>query len=161
MRMAKPDEKDIDAAGQLMQILDTIDGRFGGPWGTEQGPDTLEDALGDEAFDCDDPAHLRGLYNSLANLLRDAGGFQGRVIGGMCYVICYEKNKFLDPAKDYLALHPDVIEGLQLLDAHRADFLPHLEREARAAVAAVIEASAARHLAEMATTHQGTPHELL
>jgi len=87
--------------------------------------------------------------NTLGELLERAPGFPGRVLGGMCYVICYEKNKFLDPAKDYLALHPDVIEGLQLLEAHRADFIPRLEREARAAVAAVIEAAAARHLSEM------------
>ncbi|WP_019573408.1 hypothetical protein [Curvibacter lanceolatus] len=42
-----------------------------------------------------------------------------------------------------------MIEGLELLAAKRADFLPSLERQARAAVAETIERAAARHLAEM------------
>lgn len=163
MRMAKPSENDIDAAGRLLQILDTIDSGGGGPWVTAQGPYGLEEALNidDEYglgsdFDCDDPNHLRGLYNSLAKLLREAGGFHRRVIGGMCYVICYDENQFLDPSKDYLALHPDARQGLELLAEHRANFLSRLERKARAAVAEVIEQSAARHLAEM---QLGRQHE--
>jgi hypothetical protein len=35
MKMAKASAKDIEAAGSLMQILETIDGRFGGPFATE------------------------------------------------------------------------------------------------------------------------------
>ena len=42
-----------------------------------------------------------------------------------------------------------ILAGLRLLAAQRADFLPRLEREARAAVATAIDASAARHLREM------------
>lgn len=154
LRMAKPSARDIDAGGDLMSILQLIDRAY---TFTVDGPKSLDELEDD--FDPNEPEHLVALYNSLGELLERAPGFPGRVLGGMCYVICYEKNQFLDPAKDYLALHPDVIEGLQLLQAHRADFLPRLEREARAAVAAVIEAAAARHLAEMAATHQGSPNE--
>lgn len=156
MRMAKPSARDIDAAGELHWILTNIDGRFGGPWETD-GPDSLRKLLepdGEDGewtnFDEDDPSHLQALYNSLAKLLRGAPNFYGRVIGGMCYVICYDKNQILDPSVDYLELHPDIREGLVLLQAQRDDFLPRLEREARAAVAATVEAAAQRHLVEMA-----------
>ncbi len=153
--MAKPDKKDIDAGGDLMVIMQTIDRSY---TFTVEGPQSLDELEDDfdpnepkleDDFDPNEPEHLAALYNSLGELLERAPGFPGRVLGGMCYVICYEKNQFLDPAKDYLALHPDVIEGLHLLNAHRADFIPRLEREARATVAAVIEAAAARHLSEM------------
>lgn len=100
-------------------------------------------------FDCDDQEHLQALYNSLAKLLRTAPNFYGRVLGGMCHVICYDRNQILDPALDHLELHPDLLAGLCLLKAQRADFLPNLERAARAAVASTIDAAATRHLAEM------------
>lgn len=146
MMMAKPSTRDLDAAMDLLGILQEIDGRFGGPWPTE-GPRTLQEL--DEGFDCDKTAHLQALYNNLARLLQRAPGFAGRVIFGMCGVICYEKNNYLDPAQDVLAMHPDVLRGLQLLNAQRADFLPRMEREARAAVSSAIEAAATRHLYEM------------
>ncbi len=156
LRMAKPSVADRDAGGDLMAIMETIDRSY--TWDVE-GPKNLDELEDD--FDPNEPGHLAALYNSLGGLLERAPGFPGRVLGGMCYVICYEKNQFLDPAKDYLALHPDVIEGLQLLEAHRADFIPRLEREARAVVAAVIETEVARHKAEMAVTHKGALNELL
>lgn len=145
--MAKPSARDIDAGFELLGILRDIDGRFGGPWPVH-GPKDLT-ALGDEEFDADDPKHLQALYNHLAKTLRSAPGYPGRVLGGMCAVICYERNQFLDPADDCLAMHPDVLEGLKLLEAKRSDFLPGLERQARAAVAEIIERAAARHLSEM------------
>lgn len=43
----------------------------------------------------------------------------------------------------------DLDAGMELLAQQRADFLPRLERDARAAVADTIERAAARHLAEM------------
>jgi len=147
MKMAKPSSRDLDAGIALLGILNTIDGRFCGPWATSYGPQSLDDLEDD--FDCDDAGHQQALYNSLARLLRTAPGFAGRVIFGMCGVICYEKNLFLDPAQDVLDLHPDVRAGLDLLEQHRADFLPRLEREARAAVRQTIDRAAARHLAEM------------
>jgi len=149
MKMAKPSRRDLDAGMDLLGILNTIDTRFGGPWPTE-GPKSINDLEDD--FDCDDAGHLQALYNSLAELLRTAPGFSGRVIFGMCGVICYEKNQFLDPAQDVLAMHPDVLVGLELLHQHSADFIPRMERNARAAVAGTIERAAARHLTEMRRT---------
>ena len=146
MKMAKPNARDIEAGFELLQVLDAIDARWGGPWPTE-GPEEV--FMLDDDFDADDVAHLRALYNHLAKLLRRAPNFHGRVLGGMCSVICWHQNAILDPSKDYLELHPDLIEGLTLLNQKRSDFLPRLEREAREAVADAIERAAARHLAEM------------
>lgn len=151
MKMAKPSSRDIDAAGELMQVLDAIDSHWGGPSSTG-GPRDLMDALGDEDFDADDRSHLQALYNHLAKLLRMSPNFHGRVIGGMCYVICYDRNAFLDPASKTLDFHPDIQEGLKLLAQQRRDFLPSLERRAREAVVEVVELAAARHLREMAAT---------
>lgn len=151
MGMAKPSERDIDTAGELLQVLDTIDGRWGGPSSTD-GPQDLMEALVDDDFDADDKSHLQGLYNHLAKLLRRSPNFHGRVIGGMCYVICYDRNAFLDPSSSTLDFHPDILEGLKLLAQQRRDFLPRLERRAREAIAEVIEQAAARHLREMAAT---------
>lgn len=148
MKMAKPTARDIDAGFELMSALQTINTRWGGPWFTK-GQRSLVEAVDDGDFDPDEPKHLQALYNELASTLRKAPGYPGRVLGGMCAVICYERNLFLDPALDYLELHPDLLEGLELLNAKRADFLPGLERQARAAVAETVERAAARHLAEM------------
>jgi hypothetical protein len=155
MKMAKPSARDIAAADELHWILSSIDARWGGPWETD-GPQDLRCLLEPSSdseewtdFDCDEGEHLQALYNSLAKLLRTAPNFYGRVLGGMCHVICWDKNQILDPALDHLELHPDILAGLRLLAAQRADFLPRLEREARAAVATAIDASAARHLREM------------
>lgn len=106
MKMAKPSEKDIDAAGELMRLLDTIDERFGGPWSIPEESTDLFEFLGEECFDSDNTQHLQVLYNHLAKLLHEAPNFQGRVIGGMCYVIMYDKNEIIDPNDDCLALHP-------------------------------------------------------
>ena len=151
MKMAKPSTRDIDAGGELLCLLDTIDEHWGGPWPIHGAPQDLGKFLNDEdeSFDSDNPKHLQVLYNHLAKLLRTAPNFHGRVLGGMCYVICWDENQILDPALDHLELHPDILAGLRLLAAQRADFLPKLEREARAAVATAIDASAARHLREM------------
>ena len=143
MKMAKASSRDIDAAGDAMGVMSDISKGY--------YPDRTG---GDEDrpfyFDEEDPAHLRLFYDLINETLDRAPGWPGRVIGGMCFVICYDRNQILDPGQDVLDLHPDLREGLALLKQHRADFLPRLEREARAAVASAIEAAAARHLQEMA-----------
>ncbi|MDP2141339.1 MAG: hypothetical protein Q8L20_11060 [Gammaproteobacteria bacterium] len=103
--MAKPSEKDIECGGKLMQILNAIDGRFGGPFPTD-GPEDLLALLGDDEFDSDRVEHLQALYNSLAALLRTSASFHNRIIAGMCYVIMYDKNEIIDPDSDTLDLHP-------------------------------------------------------
>ena len=149
MKMAKPSARDIDAAGELMQLLDTIDTGWRGPSPIHGAADDLPAFLGDDDFDSDNRRHLQVLHNHLARLLRNAPNFYGRVIGGMCYVICWDRNSILDPAQDVLDLHPDLRAGLVLLAQQRADFMPRLEREARAALDLGIEQAAARHLVEM------------
>lgn len=158
MKMAKPTARDIDAAGELLQVLEAIDARWSGPWPIDGVPEDLPKFLEDEdeAFDCDNRAHLRVLYNHLARLLRKTPNFHGRVISGMCYVICWDHNCILDPAQDVLDLHPDLRAGLVLLGQQRADFMPRLERAARAAVAHGIEQAAARHLVEMRAARGST-----
>lgn len=152
--MAKPSERELEAAWELRYILELIDERFGGPWAIE-GPESLQQLLKPQKaseswtdFDADDEKHLQALYNSLAKLLRVYPGFYGRVLVGMA-VLCDPCNAILDHSQDHLALHPDLVTGKKLLDDYRANFLPNLEQAAREAVAQTIEASAARHLKEM------------
>lgn len=142
MRMAKPSERDIDAAGDVMSVLSDISKGY---YPDRAGGDDTKPFY----FDEEDAEHLRIFYDLINETLDRAPGWPGRVIGGMCYVVCWDHNEILDPADDCIALHPDIRAGLQLLEKQRADFLPKLEREARAAVAEVIERAAVRHLAEM------------
>lgn len=108
MKMAKPSARDIEAAEELLQILQMIDARFGGPWSNPDAGNSLSELLqdGEEEFDCDNTLHLQTLYNNLASLLRNAPNFHGRVISGMCHVIMYEKNQIIDPESDCIDLHP-------------------------------------------------------
>lgn len=112
MKMAKPSARDIEAAEELMQVLQLIDARFGGPWANPDAGESLSELLkdGEEEFDCDNELHLQTLYNNLARLLRTTPAFYGRVISGMCHVIMYEKNEILDPESDCIDLHPRFAE---------------------------------------------------
>lgn len=143
MRMTKPSDRDIDAAGTTIGVLSDISKGY---YPDRTGGD---DDTGPFYFDPEDAEHLRLFYDLINETLDSAPGWPGRVIGGMCYVICWDHNQILDPADDCIALHPDIRKGLQMLAQHRADFLPKLERDAREAVAEVIERAAARHLAVM------------
>lgn len=110
LKMAKPSARDVEAAEELLQVLQLIDARFGGPWPDPDAPESLEDALNDEAFDSDNERHLKALYNNLARLLRTAPNFHGRVISGMCHVIMNEKNQLIDPESDVIDLHPHLAQ---------------------------------------------------
>jgi len=98
VKMAKASEKDIDAAGDAMSVLNDI----------SSGYYPARD--GDEApplhFDPDDTEHLRRFYQLMNATLDAAPGWPGRVIGGMCYVILFDKNEIVDPAADTLEIHP-------------------------------------------------------
>ncbi|KRV74535.1 hypothetical protein [Pseudomonas citronellolis] len=106
MKMAIATPRDIDAAGELLQLLDAIDERFGGPWAEPDAPDDLPEFLDGEPFNSSDEEHLKVLYNHLARLLQNAPNFHGRVIGGMCYVVMYNKNEIVDLNSNVLDLHP-------------------------------------------------------
>lgn len=109
MKMAKPSERDIDAAGNLMSLLHQIDrGDY---------PNLDEDADVPDWFDEDNFDHLRAFYDAVKSTLDKGPGYPGRVIGGMCYVIMYDKNEIIDPASDTLDLHPKIITALQAAEA--------------------------------------------
>lgn len=96
MKMAKATEKDIDAAGEAMSVLQTISSGY--------YPGTEEDAP--LHFDPEDPEHLSLFYRLMVETLDKSPGWPGRVIGGMCYVILYPANQIVDPDSDCLELHP-------------------------------------------------------
>lgn len=108
MKMAKASERDIDAAGELMSLLHQIDrGDY---------PNLVEDAEVPEWFDEDNYEHLRAFYDAVKSTLDKAPGYPGRVIGGMCYVIMYDKNEIVDPDSDTLDLHPNIVKALEAAD---------------------------------------------
>ncbi|WP_368640429.1 hypothetical protein ABRZ04_04240 [Castellaniella ginsengisoli] len=110
MKMAKAGNNDINAAGDLLVILNTLaDGYF--PVLGEPDDDTPAH------FDPDDRQHLRHLYDLLAGILDRAPGFQLRIIAGMAYVVMYSKNEIIDPDADTLELHPKHVQNAQ--DAER------------------------------------------
>lgn len=98
MKMSKADERDIEAAGSAMSVLNDISSGY--------YPKRNGDECDDTFFDEEDPAHLRKFYDLMKSTVDEAPGWPGRVIGGMCYVILYEKNEIVDPAADVLELHP-------------------------------------------------------
>lgn len=98
MKMAKASEKDIDAAGNAMSVLNDISSGY--------YPKRDGDECDDNFFDPDDPEHLRKFYDLMNATLDASPGWPGRVIGGMCYVILYEDNRIVDPDSDVLDLHP-------------------------------------------------------
>ena len=123
MKMAKPSAQDVKAAEELLQVLQLIDARFGGPWANPDAGESLSELLkdGEEAFDSDDLRHLQTLYNNLARLLRTAPAFYGRVISGMCHVIMYEKNQIIDPESDCIDLHPRFAQAQAQIEQLQAE----------------------------------------
>ncbi|OXR48164.1 hypothetical protein PuT2_14165 [Pusillimonas sp. T2] len=121
MKMAKPTTSDIDAGGELMSLLDLLDGRFGGPYGSQDCGENLFELLErtEECFDYENVEHLKTLANHLAKLMRQAPGFAMRIIAGMCYVILFEQNKIVDPSADTLELHPDIKNSMADADRYR------------------------------------------
>lgn len=109
MKMAAPSERDIDAAGNLMSLLYQIDrGDY---------PNLDENAEVPDWFDEDNYEHLRAFYDAVKGTLDKAPGYPGRVIGGMCYVIMYDKNEIVDLTSDTLDLHPKIIKALAAAEA--------------------------------------------
>lgn len=98
MKMAKASDKDIDAAGNAMGILqDIASGYYPAHRDEDDAP---------HYFDPDDKEHLRRFYERMAATLDAAPGWPGRVIGGMCYVIMYDANRIIDPDADTVEVHP-------------------------------------------------------
>lgn len=111
MKMAKASEQDIEAAGELMALLNALSS------GYHPSPNQTDDDDRQVYFDPEDRQHLRVLYDALDKILESAPGMPGRVIGGMCYVIMWDKNKIIDPDADTLEMHP--IHVKNAMDAER------------------------------------------
>lgn len=120
MKMTRASNKDINAAGDAMSVLQDVGSSYYPARGDEENPPTL--------FDRENPEHLRRFYDLMKATLDAAPGWPGRVIGGMCYVILYEKNKIVDPNADTLELHPRFGEVI----AQRDELLAALEQIAQA-----------------------------
>ncbi len=103
MKMAKASERDIDAAGNAMSILNDISSGYYPANGSDDSDDSDDKPY---RFDPDNADHLRHFYNLMNFTLDKAPGWPGRVIGGMCYVILFEQNQIVDPSADTLELHP-------------------------------------------------------
>lgn len=113
MKMAKASEKDIKVAGDVMAILDQIDR---GDYPFEEGDENVPDY-----FEPDNYNHLRHFYDLIKSSLDNAPNWHGRVIGGMCYVILWDKNEIVNPEADVLELHPKITKALT--DAKRYDYV--------------------------------------
>lgn len=118
MKMAKASKNDIDAAGDAMSVLNDI----GSGYYPKREGDECEDTLFDEY----NPAHLRKFYDLMIATLDKSCGWPVRVIGGMCYVVLYDKNRIVDPDADVLELHPRFAQ----LEAQRDELLEFV-REVR------------------------------
>jgi hypothetical protein len=132
MKMAKATERDIDAAGKALALLDTISSGY--------YPSREDEDDAPLMFDEDDPEHLRRLWDELKATLDAAPGWQGRVIGGMCYVILYPANGILDPEADTLELHPQWVKretpaGVRPVEASRRTAIDEIFDEAVSAAA--------------------------
>lgn len=95
MRMAKASEQDIEAAMELMVVLNNVDS------GYYPAQDDGEDAP--TFFEPDDREHLAFFFARVKSCLDAAPGFVGRVVCGMHTIM---HNDILDPNEDCLALHP-------------------------------------------------------
>lgn len=109
MKMAKPSERDIEAAGDLLSLLLQIDR------GDYPNLDEKDDVP--DWFDEDNYEHLRAFYDAVKSTLDKGPGYPGRVIGGMCYVIMWDKNEIVDPDSDTIDLHPKLVKALQAMEA--------------------------------------------
>ena len=103
MKMAKAYDKDIEAAGDAMSVLQDISSGY--------YPKRDGDECDDLRFDPENPAHLRKFYDLMSATLDASPGWPGRIIGGMCYVILYPANEILNPDADTLELHPKWVES--------------------------------------------------
>ncbi len=113
MKVAKADEKDLEAGMMLMGLLDTVSSGYY-PSNTDAEDD------GPLFFDEDDPEHLAQLWKRLKACLDAAPGFQGRVIFGAA-VLIDPRNEIVAPDEPCLELHPRL--NAAMLDAKRLDWL--------------------------------------
>lgn len=104
MKMALASEEDLNAAYDLLVVLDCVDRDY------YPADDCDEDAP--THLDTDDIEHLRHFYRKLKAIVdRRGSGALHRVIGGFS-TVRYEKNQILDLTQDVVALHPRLTAAL-------------------------------------------------
>lgn len=143
MQFSKPNFDDINAAKDFYSLL--LDVSLG-YYPQDRDPENCP-----AYFDPDNKQHLRELYDRIIEIMDASPGWHARIIGGMLWVILNPANQLLDPTKDVLALHPDLIQGRDYVQHQRATMLDRMEYQARVSVAWAIERSVMRHQNEMAT----------
>lgn len=102
MKMAKASQADLEAAMDIVRILESLDR---GLMPSELAEDEDDDG---QYFDTDDSGDCK----KAINLLLDAAdkGSIGRVVYGM-YLLLDPKNEAIDPDLDYIEHHPKRIAG--------------------------------------------------
>lgn len=96
MKMAKASEDDIEAAMELMGILNAVDDGYYPS--KDDAPDT--DPI---FFDPNKKEHLAAFHAKIKACMDKSPGFISRVVGGMHTIM---HNDILDPNDDCIALHP-------------------------------------------------------
>ncbi|BCS54764.1 hypothetical protein [Geobacter sp. SVR] len=109
MQMAKATKKDMEVIASLAALLNSVNrGSF--PPG-EDGEYLESDP---EDFDEDDPEHHKVFYDRIMGMLGRNPGTVNRVVLGFHTLM---HNNLVDPGKDHLALHPDLIRAKEVLAA--------------------------------------------
>jgi hypothetical protein len=112
MRMAKASEKDLRAALDLSGVLDDIDKGY---YPRNPAAKEEEEESGEHEplhFDEEDHEHLRALFQRLKYCLDASPGGVFRAVFGMATLLD-PRNEIVDPALDYLELHPRIHAALQ------------------------------------------------
>lgn len=110
MKIARADEKDIDAGLKLLALLDTVSSGY--------YPSTGNDEDDPTHFDPDNKDHLAQLWKRLDNIFDSAPGFQGRIIfGGV--TLLDPRNEVVDPDDDCIALHPKLKKAMDNAERFR------------------------------------------
>lgn len=105
MRQAKATDDDMEVAAIIAGMLtDVAGGDF------PRLPDGGQHPEDPSYFDPDNPEHLRAFFDRVTTCLDKNPGSMGRVVWGFHTLM---HNNLVDPAQDYLALHPRIVRALE------------------------------------------------
>lgn len=115
MKIAKASKQDMDAAAELVALLNTVDDGY---YPSASGEDDAGEAP--MFFDEDDPEHLRLFYSKVMGLVEKSPGGMLRVVYGFSAVLAPE-NEIVDPEDQALSFHPRF--DAEMKDAERYRWL--------------------------------------
>ncbi len=110
MKMAKATPKDLDAAIQLAGMIENV---CQGYYPSNADPEDDDPMF----FDADDHEHLRAFYDRVMEIVKPAPGGLHRVSGGLHTLL---HNNIVDPAQDFIELHPRLVAALGLAESANA-----------------------------------------